>query len=278
LGANRNVTIHTAHDKTFTAVHPDGQKLILPINKDVLFLWSQCKFVDGIIFDAHFTPSMRVIRGNGLEFDSYFDERAPSRQRETNKGGLTLFTFSNSKLKKNKISDHINFKNFPKVKTHGEKIAVFQPCSFVNKRKSKIEYYKYNWVDSTQALLDKGYVIYVIGSKSDKEYCKEHHPWMFNNNKIITSHFGTIPILAALHLILKKATFVLGCDSWAAVYGIANGLKSIYASGWDTTHNRNNIHELFTYLGNMGNYLISPNMDKKKCDLQMANWINKCAE
>jgi len=209
LNMNKDgLVIHTSKD-LWDAHHKDFKTS----EKDILKFWSTFTFIKGIFFDV--------------------DQR--SLPQDAQKSQYELFPFLDFPYNddfKNDLSQFIDFSLFPpsSLCIEAGKTAVFQPISLIHKPPHMLDNFICEWSQSVKELIEKNYKIYLIGSLKDLKNCKELYPFLFNNPNIIDL-MGKISMFEAIELVMKKAHFVLSCDSWSGWYGIASRVKTAYCAG-----------------------------------------------
>tara|TARA_R100001198_G_C5219405_1_gene202085 strand:+ start:126 stop:995 length:870 start_codon:yes stop_codon:yes gene_type:complete len=250
------IIIHTAKD-LFDTHH----KRYVSTDKNILKFWSTFNFVKGIIFDV--------------------DQRTlPTDAQNSN---YNLFPHLNLPYDDNfqyDLSNEINFSLFPKRFTYDidqkSKIAVFQPVSLKNKPVELKKDFIATWDKSVSSLLEKKYKIYAVGSSEDLDLVHEiygHKSFLYLDNVI--NLMGCLDIFESIELVMKKADFVLSCDSWAGWYGIASRKKTAYAAG-PLIENGTDSHYL-NCIKNKDVFFMDYSSKKEETDKNMAKWIQNNA-
>lgn len=181
-------------------------------NPDVFYLWSQCKYINSINFIDYTNKDCgkQMIENYDLFIDCPDDEIISDTH---------------------KISDYLSLIPMAESQYIGRKVAIFQPVSVLHRPGEMFKDYLVKWNSSLKALIDKNYSIYMIGSERDFEIVQEYQLVPKKLFPYIENLCGKIKMIDAIRLLLYRADFVLGCDSWAVAYGIANRIPTAVSWG-----------------------------------------------
>ena len=225
-------------ERYFCYIHPDEPPQYKKPNQAVLFLWTQCRRINSIRFLWSQEPN--------------FFQYCPKDR---------LSTF-------HRISEWLDpLERITPLE--GEKKCVFQPVSIQMKSKKLLGEYLCPWNHCIDALLNNGYSIYMIGSKEDEQYLPDliDKKYMPKINNLINK----ISLTDALEMVLYQADFVLSCDSWAGVWGIANRVPT--ACAWGPRMEAGQDDYVLDYLGNRDVYSFDWSSKKEVTDRALAKWI-----
>jgi hypothetical protein len=255
----KGIVIHTSKD-LFNTHH----KTYTNTEKDILKLWSTFNFVKGIFFDV----DQRTLQEDGIN-NEY--EMFPH------------LNYGYDDEYKCDLSQHINFSLFPKRFNNnlkeGYKTAVFQPISLKNKPSNLVNDFIAVWNKSVSALVEKGYWVYVIGTKEDyleasKIYGPEFKLSLQKDG--ITNLMGSLSMFEAIDFVMNKSDFVLSCCSWSGWYGIASRTKTAMTLGplmEEGAEDRKHV----CLMKNKDVFFMDYSSKKEEADNNIAEWIKQNA-
>lgn len=190
----------------------EGKLYVKESNPDVFYIWSQCKYINNINFiDYLDNNSSKKMKNN---YDLYIDRPKDEMVSE-----------------QHKISEYLSLTPMPKSQYIGKKVAIFQPVSVINRPGEIFKKYLVRWDLSLRILIEKGYTIYMIGSENDFDLVKKYNLVQDSCLSYIENLCGKIKMIDAIKLVLYRADFVIGCDSWATTYGIAERIPTAVSWG-----------------------------------------------
>ena len=227
-----------------------------PAESQILKLWSALDFVKGVIFDLE---QVRPIDTGCHE--SLYDVKIATQ----------LIDYNDHTYK---ISDHLMdflLPQCPITQSKNRKVAVFQPLSLTNRSEELKPEYTPHWEKSLEQLLEKGYDVYMIGGRNDQKDIEKNYPH-FSRLPLINL-INKISLLEAFMIIMRKASFVLSCDSWSAWAAIANRVKCGVAAGPTFENGDDSSH--LKMLGNADCYCLNWSKEGKNCDNNLSQWIKQ---
>jgi len=247
------VVIHTAKD-LFDTHHKSYKNT----ETDILKFWSTFDFVKGIIFDI--------------------DQRTlPNDCYNSNYEIFPHLNFPYNDDYEHDITRNINFsffsKRFEYPLDRNYKTAVFQPISLKNKPDNLKNDFLAVWNESINALIQKDYKIYVIGSKRDYYDVIETYGAdveLFLNRPEITNLMGDLSMFESIDLVMNYSDFVLSCCSWAGWYGIAARKKTAMAIG---PLMENEDQKYLNLMKNKDVFFMDYSSKKEEADQNIAEWI-----
>jgi hypothetical protein len=230
-GGYQKAIIHTS-----SILHANG--IDIPINPDVLKIWERTKFIKEVIIDNNCgSPKEDFKIQEPMDF-----------------------------LEINDIREWVDLKDFIPDFT-GEKIALFQPISLKLKPKDHINDYIPVWNLCLKTLIRKGYEIFMVGSENDPiDLCVDKEFLPYINNKC-----GKWSVLESIAFTIYCSDFVLSCDSWAGLWGIASQKKTAIA--WGHRMENNIDFWVSNFLGNKNYYKYGWSSQKDYCDAFLAEYI-----
>lgn len=169
------------------------------------------------------------------------------------------------------FKDYIDLKDYIPINLIG-KVAIFQPISLSKKPEKYRELYVMHWDKSIEALLDNGYSIYMTGGGSDRNDLERTGCINKSRLKYINDFVDKWNILETLALIIHRADFVIGCDSWAGVFGVSCRVPTCQALGYRMENGIDTF--LLDYLGNKDVYCMRYSSKAAQADADFAGWIN----
>lgn len=218
-----------------------------PYNPDVITILKNCPFIKDVVFDCNYNDLTT------FKFSQKYN--CPIQQPMTYR-------------ERHNIKDWVNLESFfpPDAPMEG-KIAVFQPISLRYKPQKHLEDYIPEWNRCIKTLCQHGYKVVMVGGIDD--------PIHLTMNKFIIektiNKIGSWTQLQSLAYLLYRANIVVGCDSWAAIWGIAARIPSAVAWGYRMEAQ---IDWWVTgFLGNRDCYKYAWSSQKDYCDVALANYL-----
>lgn len=246
----KSIDVHT--DRVFFYHHgPEDRHIVTP-NSNVFSIWAASSLVNSIHFSFSRHTWQEDHKRLSGEYEFFFID-LPHQ-----------YSVQDINMK-----DWLDMRMYRTLDLEGEKIAIFQPTSLKLKPKATRQQYIMIWDQSLKALMDLGYEIYMIGSNEDRQVAHQTiHPDRLGK---IHDLMGKVSILSAIEMVMYQSDFVLSCDSWAGLYGVANKVKTCLALGpktWDGDI------EYFHFLGNRSYWCAAASAKPKEADQIFAHYIN----
>ncbi len=243
------VIIHTGK-----RVYNPHLKMYYPADEGIIKFWSTFKFVKGVLFDMDQSSMYEDAKKSNYNWYPFLNESIPEDYKYD-------------------LSKDIDFTLFPRsnLALKHDKIAVFQPISLKNKPTELVNHFLCYWDYSIRALKDKGYAIYMIGSREDYFNARELYPELIDDKDIVNL-MDKISMFDAINLVMNYASFVLSCCSWSAWYGIASRKKTAFCAGPLIEDGEED--KYVNLMGNKDVFFMDFSSKKQYADSAIANWIS----
>jgi len=128
-------------------------------------------------------------------------------------------------------------------------------------------------------LVEKGYWVYVIGTKEDYLEASNIYGPEFKlslQKDGITNLMGSLSMFEAIDFVMNKSDFVLSCCSWSGWYGIASRTKTAMTLGplmEEGAEDRKHV----CLMKNKDVFFMDYSSKKEEADNNIAEWIKQNA-
>jgi hypothetical protein len=235
------VIVHSS--PTFRFGNPVQETPTSPVVAEIL---QRCHFIKDVVFDMRY----------GDKGSSTYSEKYSCKIDEP-----MIFRDQNDIKKYVDLTDFI-----PPIQISG-KCALIQPISLRFKPVNHLDDYVPVWDRCVRALVEKGYRVFLVGGEDDPILRTMREDTL----ALCENMVGKWSQLESLAFAIYKAHYIVGCDSWASIWGPAAKIQTVAAWGYRM---ENDIDFWVTgFLGNRNFYKYGWSSQKEYCDAVLAAHI-----